>query len=151
MPHYLDLTVGHIDIEDLHRTVDDIEEEDCFDFHLRRNVEGFKERYLICIKCPLLCAIVDGDENYHEWELTRSAAERGITPEHLRRRREGKCLQLARIIGKGKRIKYHLARRIDGGKTLCGRQVNILCNHIEEEDLDEREDICKACKKKVQK
>jgi hypothetical protein len=145
-----DMTVGHIEIFDLHRTVDDILEEDCFEFHLRRSIPPFKERFLICIRCPLLCAIVDGDENYHDWELARSAAEVGITPEQLKARREGKVPRLA-IVGKASKTppnKYHLIMEKDE-KTLCNKEAKIRSTCVDMETLAERDDICSNCRRKA--
>lgn len=151
MPHYLGLDV-HVDIFDLHRAVDDIVEEDCFDMQLRRSIPGFKEGFLICIRCPLLCAIVDDDKNYHEWELARTAAKLDITPEQLRRRREGKVPRLA-YVGKAANTppnKYHLIME-NADTTLCNRKADIRSYHVDEDALDERDDICDTCKKKVRK
>jgi hypothetical protein len=93
---YLTSYLVFVDIYDLHQTVEDIQEEDCFDLGgLRRDIKGLMGTYLICHRCPLLCFIQDG-EMVKEIELIRSAADLGITPEHLKAIRAGEITRGSR-------------------------------------------------------
>jgi len=84
--------LSYVSIFDLHRTRGQATKlfgEDCFEWRLRRTIKELKETVLICVRCPNLCFIIDGDENYQEWFLNRRAAKMGITVDKLKQMRAG--------------------------------------------------------------